>query len=74
MGLFYELVAASGRPRRLRPAEEAQGVVATETAADVQQRRRLVEDAAVVAPAVAARHEDRTDQRQPNLPAVDVAG
>src|SRR5262249_1556977 len=51
----------------------ADGFVAAETAADVQDRGRLVEGAAVVTPAVAARHERRTDKRKTNLAAVVVA-
>ena len=49
-------------------------MLSRQAAADVHQRRLLEKSPAIIAPAVAARHEKRADQRQANLPAVDVAG
>src|SRR5438067_414177 len=59
--------------RHLRPAVVADGLNAAQAAADVQHGRRFVEDAVIVAAAVAAGYEHRADYRQPDLAAVVVA-
>ena len=72
--LWITLCGSQNQLRHLRPAVVAHRVLAAQSAADVQHRRRLVERAAIVAPAVAARHQHRAEQRQADLSAVDVPG
>src|SRR4051812_4986995 len=62
------------KSRHLRAAVEAQRLLAGKAPADVQQGRRFVEGAAVVAAAVEARYEQRAEQGEANLPAVVVPG
>src|SRR6185437_603897 len=56
----------------LRPAAVAHRDLAADAPADVQEGRALLEGAAVVAPAIPARHQQRTKDREANLAAVDV--
>jgi hypothetical protein len=49
-------------------------VVTGEASADVHHRAALMEQPAVVTPAVLARDEQRTNNREADLAAVDVAG
>ena len=60
--------------RQLRRAIQPDRMNAAEPAADVEQRRRLEIQAAGVAIAVPARRDQRAEVRQPNLPAMIVAG
>src|SRR5262249_53505471 len=60
-------------PCYLGPAVEPQRALAPKAGADVKNRRRLFKDATVEAPAIQAGHEDRSEQGQPDLPAVVVA-
>src|SRR5207244_3850374 len=60
--------------RYLRPAQITQRMLPGHAAADVQHRRRFVKGPAIIAAAIAAGHEDRADQGEANLAAVNVAG
>src|SRR5262249_19809737 len=64
---------AQNQLRHLRPAVEAHRVFAAQATADVQQRRRLVEQPAVVSRAIEARHGPRAQGRDADLAAVDWA-
>src|SRR5260370_33479186 len=57
----------------LRPAVESQWLFARQAAHDVQQGRRLIEQPAIVAPAIETGHEYRADQGESDLPAVIMA-
>ena len=67
-----------GRPENqsghFGPAVVAHGVLAGQTAADVQDRRWFMEGPAIIAPAIRAWHQYRANQRKADLAAVIVAG
>ena len=66
--------AAQDQLRHFGSAIVAEGMLAAQAPADVQHGGRLVEETAIVATAVTAGYQDRSNQRKTDLASVIVAG
>src|SRR6185437_10779854 len=64
---------AQRQQRDLGTTQIPQRMIARQSTADVQQCRRLVEDATVITTTIATRHQHGAKQRKAYLPAVDMS-
>src|SRR5579884_3964443 len=71
---FPNHLTSQGQERNLGAAQVAQGIIAGQAAADVQQRWGFVEDAAIITATITAGDQHGPKQWEAYLAAVDMAG